>query len=61
MQVAGAPRVAEDEFVRFMDVGGVKVPSQVVIRQEDRKFADVTVKELEINTGLKVEELAKRP
>ena len=61
VQVAGTPRVAEDEFVRFEEVGGVKVPYQVVIRQENRKFADVTVKDFKINTGLKVEDLAKKP
>ena len=61
VQVAGEPKTAEDEFVRFEEVAGVKVPSQVVIRQENHKFADVTVKDFKINAGLKVEELAKKP
>ena len=54
-------RTVEDEFVRFEEVSGIKVPYQVVIRQEGRKFADVTVKEYKINPGLKIEDLSKRP
>ena len=61
VHVTGAPHTVEDEFVRFEEVSGIKVPYQVVIRQEGRKFADVTVKEYKINPGLKIEDLSKRP
>jgi len=61
VQVAGPPRMAEDEFVSFTEAGGVKAPNRIVIRQENRKFAEVTVKELKVNAGLQVEELAKKP
>jgi hypothetical protein len=45
----------------YGEFGGVKAPSRVSITQADKKFADVVVQEYRFNTGLKHEELSKRP
>ena len=51
----------EDEYGDFRDVGGVKIPFKVSITQGGQKFADVTVMEARINSGLKLDDLVKRP
>lgn len=57
----GPPAQVEDSVSDFREVGGVKVPHKIAIAQGGARFADVAVTDLKINTGLKPEELAKRP
>ncbi len=57
----GPPVSVEDAYADFRDVGGLKIPFQVSITQGGQKFADVTVKEARINSGLKLDDLVKRP
>ena len=59
--VTGPPVPVEDNFSDFREVGGIKVPYKVTIVQGGHKFADVTVTDYQVNTGLKVEDLEKRP
>ena len=61
VHVAGPPADVEDRFARFQEVSGIQVPFQVTIVQGGRKFAEVTVRDYKINTGLTVEELSKKP
>jgi zinc protease len=58
----GAPEATvEESYERFEEVSGVKVPQHITITQNGRKFADVTVKSLQVNTGLKPDALNKKP
>jgi len=59
--VSGPPQPVEEDYSDFRDVNGVKVPFHVDILQGGKKFATVTVTDYKINTGLKPEELSKRP
>jgi zinc protease len=59
--VSGPPQPVEEDYSDFHDVDGVKVPFRVDILQGGKKFATVTVTDYKINTGLKPEELSKRP
>lgn len=61
VHVAGPPITVEDRYERFEEVNGLKLPHQITIVQGGRKFADVTVREYQINPGLKEEDLSKRP
>ena len=59
--MAGEPQSVEEDLTDFHDVSGVKVPFRVDILQGGRKFAAVTVTSYKTNTGLKLEDLSKRP
>ena len=51
----------EETYSDWRDVNGIKMPFHIAIQQAGQKFADVTVREWKLNTGLKPEELGKRP
>jgi zinc protease len=57
----GPPVSVENSFSGFREVNGVKVPFQCVISQGGNKFADVTVTDFKVNSGLSPAELEKRP
>ena len=61
VHVAGAGQPVEETFSDFREVSGIKAPFHISIAQSGNKFAEVTIESLQINTGLKPEELAKRP
>jgi zinc protease len=61
VQAKGAPVASMDTLSDFREVGGIKLPFKRVVNQAGRKFADVTVTEFKINTGLKVTDLSRRP
>ena len=59
-QATGVPVTVTEEYGDFREIGGVKIPHQIAIARGGRKFADVTVTESRINSGLKTLELARR-
>jgi zinc protease len=59
--VQGPPAAVEEILSDFRDTGGVKVPYHVVIMQGGSKFADMSVAKFQVNSGLTVAELEKRP
>ena len=61
VHVAGPPVTVEDQFLSFGEFSGLKLPTKIAIVQGGRKFADVTVESYSLNTGLKLEDLNKRP
>jgi len=60
-QGGGAPVFTEDIYSDFREVGGIKMPYKTVIMQSGRKFADVVVSDMKVNSGLRQIELATRP
>jgi zinc protease len=60
-QATGAPVMVMEEYHDFHDIAGVKIPHQITITRGGQKFADLTVTDYKINSGLQVKELAKRP
>jgi len=60
-QAIGPPLYTEDLVSDFREVDGVKLPFQITINQGGKKFADVTVTEYKLNSGLKLAEMSKRP
>ena len=60
-QAVGAPLYTEDIFDDFREVDGIKLPFKFTINQSGKRFADVTVTEYKINSGLKPADLGRRP
>jgi zinc protease len=60
-QAAGASILAEDILEDFREIEGVKVPHKITISHGGKKFADVTVTDYKLNSGLKQEDLNKKP
>ncbi|HYK60216.1 MAG TPA: pitrilysin family protein [Bryobacteraceae bacterium] len=56
-----APAEVVETFSDWRDAGGVKMPYKILMEQNGRKLGDVTVSEYRLNTGLKAEDLSKRP
>ncbi|MBX9603235.1 MAG: insulinase family protein [Bryobacteraceae bacterium] len=50
-----------ETFSDWRDVGGIQLPFAITVEQGGKKFGDMTVSELRINSDLKAEELAKKP
>jgi hypothetical protein len=51
----------EEDYSDFREVSGIKIPFIVKLTQGGQKFADVTITDFRVNTGLKVQDLGKRP
>ncbi len=59
--MGGPPQDVEEEYSDWRDVAGVKMPFHVTITQGGSKFGEMTVSEMKVNTGLKAEDLSKKP
>jgi zinc protease len=60
--MGGAPPATIDEtFDGFEEVNGIQAPNRITITQDGKKYAAVIVQSLKINTGLKPEDLNKKP
>ena len=60
-QAAGEPIFTEDILADFREVGGIKVPYKTTIFKGGRNFAEVAVKAYKLNSGLKQQDLNKKP
>ncbi|MDQ2900427.1 MAG: insulinase family protein [Acidobacteriota bacterium] len=60
-QQQGPPTAIEETFSNFEAVQGIQTPRKLTIVQNGHKFADIAVRELKINSGLKPEDLSKKP
>ena len=61
IQMAGPPSTAEETFEDWREVDGLKLPHKTVIRRDGAPYAEVTVREIRLNSGLTEEELSKKP
>jgi zinc protease len=50
-----------ETYADYREVNGLKIPFKVSIDLAGRKFQDLTIKSMQINAGLKVADLEKRP
>ena len=55
------PTELQDVMEDWRDAGGLKVPFHITVMQGGKKFADARIGEVKLNSGLKVEELSKKP
>ena len=57
----GAPSQVTETMSDWRDAGGVKMPFKIVLEQDGHKAGEAVVSGYQFNTGLKAEELAKKP
>jgi zinc protease len=57
----GAPSEIVETISDWLDVSGVKMPFKMALEQGGRKAGDAVVAQYQFNTGLKAEDLAKKP
>lgn len=55
------PAEVVETFSDWRDTGGLKMPFKVLMQQDGRKLGEVIVSGYQFNTGLKAEDLSKRP
>jgi predicted Zn-dependent peptidase len=60
VNVTGAAPVVQENYSDFREVNGIKIPFRINLTQNGRPYADATVSDFKINTGLKREDLQKR-
>jgi hypothetical protein len=51
----------DEEYSDFREVNGIKVPFHVTYHQGGKHLADTTVSQFQINSGLHLEDLERRP
>jgi hypothetical protein len=59
--MGGPPAEIKETFSDWRDVDGIKLPFKVLMEQNDQKVGEVAISEIKINTGIKPEELNKKP
>jgi hypothetical protein len=59
--MGGAPADVTVTWSDWRDVDGLKLPFKTTISRGGQQGGDATVTEWKINTGLKIEDLAKQP
>lgn len=57
----GAPSEVVETMSDWRDAGGVKMPFKIVLEQGGKKAGEAVVSQYQFNTGLKGEDLAKKP
>ncbi|HXA06921.1 MAG TPA: pitrilysin family protein [Bryobacteraceae bacterium] len=60
-QPTGPPGSMEEIFEDFQQAGGIKVPKKITVNQNGKKFGELTIEEYKFNSGLKVDDLSKKP
>jgi len=60
-QPNGPPQPVEEEYSDFREVNGIKVPFLVTYHQGGKPLAESTVSQFQINTGLQLADLERRP
>lgn len=61
IQMSGPPSSLEDTFGDWREVGGIRMPFKTTVLREGNPYAEVTVQEIKVNTGLSAGELSKKP
>jgi hypothetical protein len=57
----GPPGPIEEIFEDFTEAGGLKAPKKITVNQNGKKFAELAIEEYKINSGVKPEDLSKKP
>ena len=60
-QPNGPAQPMEEEYSNFREVDGIQVPFHVTYHQGGKYLAESAVSQLQINTGLQLEDLERRP
>ena len=61
VQASGPTSTVDEVFGDWKEVGGVRLPHKITIRQGERVAAEVSIQQWTIDSGLKADEVSKRP
>jgi len=59
--VSSTLALREEEWSDFQEMAGVKVPHRITVMQGGRKYAEGKVTDFKVNSGIRLEEIQKRP
>jgi hypothetical protein len=59
--MSGPGSTIDETYDSFTEVDGIKVPNRMTIIQNGHKYADLVIDSVQLNTGLKSEDLSKKP
>ena len=57
---AGPQGNVDESWSDWRDVNGIQQPFKIAVQQNNKKFADIAVQEIKVNTGATQAELSKR-
>jgi len=60
-QPTGPPGPMEEIFGDFQQAGDIKVPKKITVNQNGKMFGELTIDEYKFNSGLKADDLNKKP
>ena len=61
VSMSGAPPNVQETYSDFHDVDGIKIPFKISMTTGGKTYGELTVSEFRANTGLKAEDLQKKP
>ncbi|HET8549778.1 MAG TPA: pitrilysin family protein [Bryobacteraceae bacterium] len=61
LSMAGPPATVVERYSEWKQSGGVRYPAKIVLEQNGNKAAEMTVTDYRVNTGLKSEDLSRKP
>jgi len=57
----GPPATMDESFTDFDNVGGLRVPKTVTVARDGAKYAEVSVTQYKLNSGVKSEDITRKP
>jgi zinc protease len=57
----GPPADMEATFENFADAGGIQAPKKITVNRGGTKYAEINITGYKLNSGIKAEELSKKP
>jgi zinc protease len=59
--MTGTPAQVTETYLDWKEAGGIRYPGRTVVEQNGNKALEMTVTDYKVNTGLKSEDLSKKP
>jgi len=60
-QLTGPPGTMEEIFDDFQPLGDIKAPKKITVKQDGKKFAELTIEDYKLNSGVNPQDLSKKP
>ncbi len=60
-QLTGPPGAMEEIFDDFQPLGDIKAPKKITVNQDGKKFAELTIEDYKLNSGVNPQDLSKKP
>ncbi|HLN02842.1 MAG TPA: pitrilysin family protein [Bryobacteraceae bacterium] len=57
----GPPAAMEEAFEGFEDAGGIQAPKAIAVNRDGEKYAELSITEYKVNSGIKIEDINKKP